>query len=96
MTTATITLLPVVENAKGDTYKIDLKTREVQGPAMHDPHALIGFQDDAEVQRVMLFADDLWAENPQMAVGMFPVFSAKQGGLFCITLAVESVTIEEN
>lgn len=95
MKIAIVTLEPYPNQQVGpDVYRIDLGTYDVIGPALHDPARIMGFQTEAEVQRVMMFADDLWAENPQMAVGMYPVFVAKRGGLFNLTLAVASVTVE--
>jgi hypothetical protein len=57
-----------------------------------DPYSLLGFQATAEEQRVSLFFED-FTENPQQAVGMFPVFVKQGGGLYSLTLPIESVTV---
>lgn len=57
-----------------------------------DPYSLLGFQATAEEQRVSLFFRE-FTENPQQAVGMFPVFVKKGGGLYSFTLPIESVMV---
>jgi hypothetical protein len=104
MSTITLTLQTTPDQfTRADTFVIDPNTREVLGdaqgrPAMYDPKSLLGFQDSPDVQRVMIFADELWVANPQMAVGKYPVFTGSTStgsGIFFIALAVESVTVEE-
>ncbi len=51
---------------------------------------LLGFQDEADVQRVNLFTDD-WRKDPKSALGKFPVFSRGEAGIFCMTIPVTIV-----
>jgi hypothetical protein len=57
-----------------------------------DPYSLLGFQATAEEQRVSLFFKE-FTENPQQAVGMYPVFARKGGGMYNLTLPIESVQV---
>lgn len=53
---------------------------------------LVGFQESRETQRVALFVKD-WREDPQRAVGMYPVFSShhRRNGIYQLTIPVEAV-----
>lgn len=55
-----------------------------------DPARLLGFQADADVQRVNLFFEDWAAGDIQKAVGMYPVFVKANGGMYCLALPVGS------
>jgi hypothetical protein len=57
-----------------------------------DPYSLLGFQATAHEQRVSLFFKE-FTESPQQAVGMFPVFVKKGGGLYSLTTPVEYVQV---
>ena len=81
MTTARLKL------EKGTAYTIDMATKDAQ----EEPVRLVGFQNEAGVQRVSLFVTD-WEKDPQSAVGKFPVFSDGKG-LFVVTLPIESVEV---
>lgn len=63
-----------------------------------DPFAIVGFQKEEDVQKVDLWWADV-VNNPESAVGMFPVFvqrKDKQGtGLYTYTVKVESVSVRE-
>lgn len=53
------------------------------------PERIVGFQNDADVQRI----DVWWVDvvlNPALAVGKYPVFSERGGGLWTYTVAIES------
>lgn len=52
---------------------------------------LIGFQHEAEVQVVDLYAED-WRADPTEATGMFPVFVGPDGDMFNLTTPIKSVT----
>lgn len=57
-----------------------------------DPLRLLGFQDTAEVQRLdMMFG--AFVADPEAAVGKFPVFLKKGGGMYNITEPITSVTV---
>lgn len=55
------------------------------------PETLIGFQDDADMQRVGLFANDFQAD-PETAVGKYPVFIDGTGTMYVSQLPVATVT----
>lgn len=55
------------------------------------PEVLLGFQDDAEVQCVALFADDFQAA-PETAVGKYPVFIDGTGTMYVSQLPVTEVS----
>jgi hypothetical protein len=57
-----------------------------------DPYSLLGFQATAEEQRVKLHFRE-FTEDPQQAVGMFPVFVKKGGGLYSLTTPIELVQV---
>jgi hypothetical protein len=67
---------------------------DVHDPQERGPVRLVGFQNDADVQRVNLFVKE-WLEDPQQAVGKFPVFSRGERGLYVVTLPVEAVEEEQ-
>jgi hypothetical protein len=73
--------------ARGTAYTINMATKDAQ----EEPVRLVGFQNEAGVQRVSLFVTD-WEKDPQSAVGKFPVFSSGKG-LFVVTLPIESVEV---
>lgn len=56
-----------------------------------DPFRLLGFQANADVQRVNLFFEDWVARDIQSAVGMYPVFVKADGGMYCLALPVGTV-----
>ena len=61
-----------------------------------EPFRLLGFQKNAQVQMVDLMLDQ-FVENPNLAVGMYAVFSDKDGGMYNITVPithVHSVTVK--
>lgn len=55
------------------------------------PARLIGFQDNADVQRVNLWLDD-FAADPQKAVGKYPVFVKDNGDMYNTTVPITDVT----
>lgn len=57
-----------------------------------EPSHLIGFQRHADVQHVDLTADEWFAQSPDAAVGMWPVFTDAGGGMWNLRQPVESVT----
>lgn len=59
-----------------------------------DPYRVIGFQDDAEVQRVNLYWEDA-AKAPDSIVGRFPVMVTKNGGMYTYAVKIESVQVQE-
>ena len=59
-----------------------------------DPFRLVGFQDDLAVQRVNLHLDG-FADNPQNAVGKYPVYVDKDGGMGVYETAVAKVIERE-
>lgn len=57
-----------------------------------DPAYLVGFQRDGDEQIVNLHTRD-WFEGPmEAAVGMFPVFTGSDGGMYSMKLPVKKVT----
>lgn len=54
---------------------------------------VVGFMRDLAVQRVDLWWKDAYAD-PQRAVGMYVVATDKDGGMFNLDTAVESITEE--
>lgn len=81
-----------VKKPKPYPYHIDSQTFDVgrQDVWNGDPARLLGFQYTAEDQRVTLFTKE-WAQDPQLALGMYPVFVKANGGIYSMTLPVESV-----
>jgi len=76
-------------------------TINADGEVIHgrdDAHALIGFQDDKNVQTVNLFtfqADSL-EDLAERCIGKYPVFSSKDGsGVFSVPLAVSSAKVAQ-
>jgi hypothetical protein len=64
-----------------------------------DPKAVIGFQDDPNVQKVDLWWDDVVAD-PQLAVGKYPVMvqdkpNSKGTHMYTYVIAIESVEVRE-
>ncbi|BDZ52771.1 hypothetical protein GCM10025867_50120 (plasmid) [Frondihabitans sucicola] len=59
-----------------------------------DPIALIGFQADVDVQHVDLLNKDFQAD-PQLAVGMYPVFQETGKGFYADIRKVVSATVVE-
>lgn len=51
---------------------------------------LLGFQDNPEMMRVDLYAED-WRQDPTSAVGKFPVLTPPEGGISCLSLPVVEV-----
>lgn len=76
-------------------YFVDSETGAVQRQDFWqgEPAGLLGFQKTADEQRVALHMKD-WAENPQKAVGMFPVFVRAEGGIYSLSMPVESVEVQ--
>jgi len=78
-------------------YHVDAETGEVgrQEFWRGDPKSIIGFQEDPDIQ----FVDKMWsevAEDPQTAVGMFPVFVDWKGKMFSLTTAIRKVTVTDS
>jgi hypothetical protein len=59
-----------------------------------DPSAVLGFQDDVDVQRVNLHWEDV-VKDPQAAVGKFPVMISRGGGMYTYTVAIGSASVRE-
>lgn len=59
-----------------------------------DPLQLLGFQAAPDVQAIKLF-DDRFVEDPQRAVGMYPVFS-RAAGIVHHDVPVLSVEVEHD
>jgi hypothetical protein len=57
-----------------------------------EPARLIGFQSSADVQRCDVYFTEFW-ENPEVAVGKFPIFSDAGGGFWNHRHPVTSVTV---
>lgn len=55
-----------------------------------EPDAVVGFQDDVDVQRLDLSWADAW-QDPQRAVGKFPVL-VEHGHFTTLRIAVDSMT----
>jgi hypothetical protein len=73
----------------GPTFEID----PMDGSTHDDQYGkvwLLGFQDDPDVQRVNLLADD-WEKNPAAALGKYPVFTRGEAGLYNWELKVTVV-----
>jgi len=91
----TIQLQPEEQN--GGTlpypYYIDPETFEVgrQDIWRGSPYRLLGFNDTRETGNIELEVTE-WIENPESAVGMFPVFENRKGGIFTYQLPVMSVS----
>lgn len=75
-------------------WHIDTETGDVgrQEFWKGDPARLMGFQATAEVQRVVLFMEDFFAD-PQKAVGMFPVFQRENGSMYNTIVPITDVTV---
>lgn len=78
-------------------FHIDVDTSKVLRQDMWkgNPATLIGFQQDVDVQRVDLFLADAMETNPHRVVGMYPVFSEDNGGLYTYILPINSVTVTD-
>lgn len=57
-----------------------------------DPQMLLGFQETADRQRVVLLTAAWLAGDLQKAVGMWPVFSTSNGGMWAHRHPVQRVT----
>lgn len=70
-------------------FHIDADTGDVQRQDFWkgDPERLLGFQDSAEVQRVTLHRKE-WSQNPQSAIGKYPVFITATGDLYNMNLPI--------
>jgi hypothetical protein len=77
-------LFPYRIDADGDVLDQDMW----QG----DPAGLLGFQATREEQRVKLLFRE-FTENPQAAVGMYPVFVKQGGGLYNMTRPISEVLV---
>jgi len=79
--------MPTIKLAHGITYAIDAENDTI------DPDEgsvrLVGFQEGS-VQRVKVFASD-WRAAPDSALGLCPVFSRGEGGMFAVVLPVVEV-----
>lgn len=73
-------------------FHIDAGSGEVQRQDFWrgDPEKIIGFQVDADRQQVDLWWDDV-AVDPLKAVGKFPVFTSRRGGIWTYRVAIETV-----
>lgn len=60
-----------------------------------DPSALVGFQNDINVQQVDLLREDWW-NNPHDAIGRHPVFVDDKGHLWAHKQAISEVRILED
>lgn len=72
----------------GPTFEIDDNNDTVDEE--YGTVRLVGFQDEADVQRVSLLARD-WRANPPSALSKFPVFSGGPAGMYCMTIPVTIV-----
>lgn len=74
-------------------FHIDAETGEVgrQDFWRGDPLRLLGFQNDADIQRVDVHFPD-FAADPDVAVGKFPVFVRADGSIYSMTNPVKSAT----
>jgi len=59
-----------------------------------DPAFLIGFQRDRDAQTVDVLRVDFDA-NPEIAVGLYPVYVRSDGSIYVSLLAITSVGINE-
>lgn len=59
-----------------------------------DPTGVIGFQRNADVQRVDLWWKDA-VQNSDAIIGMFPVMTQDGGPPYAYTIAIESVQVRE-
>jgi hypothetical protein len=59
-----------------------------------DPAAVLGFQNDEEVQQINVWWSDVVAD-PELAVGKFPVMREENGNIYTYTVAIESVQVFE-
>ena len=78
-------------------FHIDVDTSRVlrQDAWKGNPYALLGFQQDLDVQKVDLFLADAMETNPHLIVGMYPVFSEKNEGIYTYILPINSVTVTD-
>lgn len=83
-----------VNKPKPYPFHIDPKTGNVgrQDFWKGDPLRLLGFQDTAEVQRVTMFLEAFVADPPA-AIGKFPVFIKKGGGIYSSIEPITEVTV---
>lgn len=92
----TITLQPAMQENFRQPYPfhVDAATGDVQQQEFWqgDPAAVLGFQDQVDVQRVDLLWQDA-AADPDSIVGKYPVMVRAGGGLYTYTVPVESVTV---
>lgn len=75
-------------------YHVDAKTGEAgrQEFWRGDPAVLLGFQEQADTQRVDLFLTE-WVTDPQKAVGMFPAFARTDGSMYTLMVPITSVFV---
>jgi hypothetical protein len=59
-----------------------------------DPAAVLGFQNDEEVQRIDVWWSDV-VSDPELAVGKFPVMIEESGNIYTYTVKIESVQVFE-
>lgn len=59
-----------------------------------DPLRLMGFQNDADVQRVNVLYRE-FAADPQIAEGKFAIFMRADGSMYTDMLPIDSVTVAE-
>lgn len=58
-----------------------------------DPAALMGFQNDIEVQHVDLLHEDWWKGDPQAAVGKYAVFVDDNGNMWAHKQEITEVRV---
>lgn len=56
-----------------------------------DPARLLGFQAEQDRQRVDLYTEDWLAGDHQRAVGMWPVFTKRGGGIYSLNRPIAKV-----
>jgi hypothetical protein len=59
-----------------------------------DPAAVLGFQNDEEIQKIDVWWSDVVAD-PELAVGKFPVMREEGGNIYTYAVKIESVQVFE-
>lgn len=105
MTIITLQPAPVVDHVLEDgteltrlpyPFHVDAKTGDIlrQDFWRGDPLRVVGFQRDADIQRV-----DVWweavAAKPELAIGLFPVTVDRKGGIASWSVPIEHSAVTE-